>query len=78
MKILMMILFLCGLLTAIPGTANAASCAAKANAVASRNDARVLAVSAVNQGGKAMCRITVLIKSNNGGPARKKTVVVRK
>ncbi len=59
------------------GTANAGNCAAKANAVAAQNGGRVLAVSAFTRGNTAMCRITVLVRSANGGPPRKKTVVVR-
>jgi len=59
------------------GTANAGNCAAKAGAVAAQNGGRVLAVSAFKQGNATMCRITVLVKSANGGPPRKKTVVVR-
>jgi uncharacterized protein (DUF1499 family) len=72
-------IFLAGSTLLLPLTsANAASCAAKANSVAAQNGGQVLAVSAFQKDGATMCRITVLVKSADGGPARKKTVVVRK
>ncbi len=77
-KTLLAILLVGGTLLPPITSANAADCAAKANSVAAQNGGRVLAVSAFQQGGATMCRITVLVKSRNGAPARKKTVVVRK
>ena len=67
-----------GMLIALPSTGNAASCATKANQVAAQNGGELLSVSTIGSGESAKCKITILIKSSSGGPARKKTVTVRK
>lgn len=77
-KTLLVILFVGSTLLLSLTPASAASCAAKANSVAAQNGGQVLAVSAFQKDGATMCQITVLVKSADGGPARKKTVVVRK
>jgi len=66
------------LLVSVPALAQSQSCAAKAQAVAANNDGRVLSVRTVGRGAAAMCRITVLVKSREGKPPRKKTITVRK
>ena len=66
------------MLIALPGNSSAASCAAKANQVAAQNGGELLSVSSVGSGASAKCKITILIKSSSGGPARKKTITVRK
>ncbi len=77
MKILTTLMILLGLVLITPADARA-GCASRANDVASRPNVQVLAVSSFRQGDREMCRITVLIKSRNGGPARKKTIIVQK
>ena len=66
------------ILIALPAIGNAASCAAKAKQVAAKNGGELLSVSTIGSGASAKCKITILIKSSIGGPARKKTVTVRK
>jgi hypothetical protein len=66
------------MLIALPAMGNAASCAAKANQVAAKNGGELLSISTVGSGASAKCKITILVKSSSGGPARKKTIIVRK
>ena len=61
-----------------PGIGNAASCAEKANSVAAQNGGELLSVATVGSGAAAKCKITILVKSSDGGPARKKTITVPK
>lgn len=61
-----------------PTASKAASCAEIADSVAADYGGELLSVSAVNEDGSASCRITILIRSSDGGPARKKTVIVPK
>ena len=68
---------LVGLILTPLHAALAAGCAEVARSVAASNsDARILSVEPIQRDGVAQCRITLLIKSSDGGPARKKTVVV--
>ena len=66
------------MLIALPAIGNAASCAARANQVAAEYSGELLSVSSVGSGASAKCKITILVKSGSGGPARKKTITVRK
>ena len=66
------------MLITLPANSIAASCAAKANQVAAQNGGELLSVSTIGSGASAQCKITILVKSSSGGPARKKTVTVRK
>ncbi len=78
MKIFILPMMAIAILVALPASGNAASCAAKANQVAAQNGGELLSVSTIGSGASAKCKITILIKSSSGGPARKKTVTVRK
>ncbi len=78
MKLLILPMMALAMLIALPAAGNAASCAAKANQVAAQNGGQLLSVSTIGSGASAKCKITILIKSSSGGPARKKTVTVRK
>jgi len=61
-----------------PTAVLAESCAEIAGSVAADNGGELLSVTTVNNGGAGSCRITILIRSNDGSPARKKTIVVPK
>ena len=61
-----------------PSIGHAASCAAKASSVAAQNGGQLLSVATIGSGASAKCRITILVKSSSGGPARKKTITVKK
>ena len=61
-----------------PTIGYAASCADKASAVTAQNGGELLSVATVGSGASAKCKITILIRSNDGGPARKKTIIVPK
>ncbi len=66
------------MLVGVATISQAATCAARANEIAARNGGRVLAVKTITRGPAVRCRITLLVKSRDGGPPRKKTIIVRK
>ncbi len=75
---LMSSLFAGVLALTLPVSTAEASCAYKARSAAQSNSGRVLSVSTFSQNGATMCRITVLVTSSTGGPARKKIIIVQK
>lgn len=78
MKLFIPPLIATAMLIALPAHGNAESCVHIANEVAAQNGGELLSVNTVGSGDAAECRITILIKSSDGGPARKKTITVRK
>lgn len=56
--------------------ASASGCASAASQVASQTGGQVIGVQAANQGGQAVCVVTVLVPGSGGGPPQRRTVTV--